>query len=179
MCPPSHGAEFPLMATSYSHTITWNAPIDRVYAMITDPAYQEKRSQAGSPLRAESSVTPSGDGATISVFRLMAIDPPGFLKNFVGNSIGIQETQVWSGPDSATILVEIQKQPGDVKGTIRLTESAGVTTVTIDAEIAVRVPLVGSKVEGYVAGILDKLLGHDDELGQAWLAGGGADSAAG
>ena len=159
------------MATRYAHSFTWDAPAAAVYAMITDPAYQEQRSQAGSPLRAESSVTPTAGGATISVFRQMAIDPPGFIKSFVGDSIGIQETQTWAGPTEADLLVEILKQPGGVKGTLRLSESGSSTVVTVDAEIAVKVPLVGGKVEGYVADILDRLLNKDEELGQAWLAG--------
>ncbi len=148
------------MATRYSHTFTWDAPAAAVFAMVTDPAYQAQRAQAGNPLRAES-----------SVFRQLSIDPPGFLKNFVGNSIGIQETQTWRDPTSATLLVEILKQPGDVKGTLRLSESGSTTTVTVDAEIAVRVPLMGGKVEGYVAGILDQLLAKDEAIGKAWLAG--------
>lgn len=158
------------MATRYQHTMTWDAPAAAVYAMITDPAFQEQRSQAGNPIRAESAVAPTGSGATVSVFRQMSIDPPGFIKNFVGDSIGIQETQTWTSPTTATLLVEILKQPGDVKGTVRLSESGGSTVVTVDAEIAVKVPLVGGKVEGYVAGILDKLLTKDEEIGKAWLA---------
>ena len=159
------------MATPYSHTFTWNAPLDAVHAMWTDPAFQERRAQAGSPIRAEATVTRTDRGAEISVFRLMRIDPPGFLKNFVGDSIGIQETQVWADPASGTLLVEIQKQPGDVRGNLRAVESGGVTTVTVDAEVSVRVPLLGGKVEGYVASILEGLLQHDAKLGSAWLAG--------
>jgi len=159
------------MATRYSHTFTWDAPPAAVHAMITDPVYQEQRAQAGSPIRAESAVSTGPDGTTISVFRLMAIDPPGFLKSFVGDSIGIQETQTWTSPTEATLLVEILKQPGDVRGTLRLRESGSSTVVTVEAQIAVKVPLVGGKVETYVAGIVDRLLDKDAELGKAWLAG--------
>lgn len=158
------------MATRYQHTFAWDAPASAVHAMITDPAYQEQRSQAGNPIKAESSVKPTADGATISVFRQMAIDPPGFIKSFVGDSIGIQETQTWTSPTEATLVVEILKQPGGVQGTLRLSESGGTTVVTVEAEVAVKVPLVGGKVEGYVASILDKLLDKDEELGKAWLA---------
>jgi hypothetical protein len=35
----------------------------------------------------------------------------------------------------------------------------------------VKVPLIGGKVESYVASILDRLLNKDDEIGKAWLAG--------
>jgi hypothetical protein len=167
------------MATRYSHTFIWDAPLDAIHAMWTDPVFQERRAQAGSPVRAEAKVTDTGAGVQISVFRQMRIDPPGFLKNFVGDSIGIQETQVWDTPASGTLLVEIQKQPGDVRGTIRAVESGGTTTVTVDAEVTVRVPLVGSKVEGYVASILQKLLDHDAELGKEWLSNPPSDAASG
>jgi hypothetical protein len=153
--------------------MTWDAPAAAVYAMITDPAYQDQRAQAGNPTRAEASVSNTADGATISVFRQLAIDPPGFVKNFVGNSIGIQETQTWTSPTTANLLVEILKQPGQVRGTLRLRESGTSTEVVVDAEIAVKVPLVGGKVEGYVADILDRLLTKDEEIGRTWLAGGG------
>lgn len=165
------------MATRYSHSFTWDAPLDAVYAMWTDPAFQQQRSQAGSPLRAESTVTPTADGAEISVFRLLPIDPPGFIAKFVGDEIGIQETQVWTGPSSASLLVEILKQPGDVRGTIRAAESGGATTVTVAADVAVRVPLLGGKVEGYVVGILDQLLNSDERLGRTWLASRGQSAA--
>lgn len=158
------------MATRYQHTFTWDAPAAAVYAMITDPGYQDQRSKAGSPIRAEASVAATAGGATISVFRQMAIDPPGFIKSFVGDSIGIQETQTWTSPTEAALVVEILKQPGGVQGTLRLSESGSSTTVTVDAEIAVRVPLVGGKVEGYVASILDRLLNKDEEIGRAWLS---------
>jgi len=161
------------MATRYSYTMTWDAPAAAVYAMVTDPAYQEQRAQAGNPIRAESSVSVTSSGATVSVFRLLTIDPPGFIKNFVGDSIGIQETQTWTSPTSATLLVEILKQPGDVKGTVSLGESGAATVVTVDAQIAIKVPLIGGKVEGYVAGILDRLLAKDEQIGKAWLGGGG------
>ncbi|WP_019878222.1 DUF2505 domain-containing protein [Sporichthya polymorpha] len=161
------------MATRYTHTFTWDAPPAAVHAMVTDPAYQEQRAQAGNPISAEASVTGGADGTTISVYRLMAIDPPGFLKNFVGDKIGIQETQTWTSPTEATLLVEILKQPGDVRGTIRLAESGASTVVTVEASIAVKVPLVGGKVESYVASIVDRLLAKDEELGKTWLAGGG------
>jgi len=161
------------MATPYAYSFTWDAPLDAIHAMWTDPAFQEQRSQAGSPIRAEAAEH------QISVFRLLRIEPPGFIAKFVGDSIGIQETQVWSTPESGTLLVEIQKQPGDVRGSIRAAESDGATAVTISAEVAVRVPLLGGKVEGYVVGILDQLMKSDERLGRQWLAARGEAPAAG
>lgn len=161
----------------YHHTMTYDAPGPVVFAMITDPAFQAERCQAGDPVHAESSVEPGvGDGVIINVSRRMRVEPPGFVKRFTGDQLTIAEMQEWhdSGGTLAvrdgTLRVEVPGQPADVTGTLRLDEVNGGTNVTVDAEVKVHVPLFGSKVEGYIAGILDKLLAKDAEVGTAWLA---------
>jgi hypothetical protein len=160
----------------YQHTLTYDAPAADVYTMLTDPAFQEKRSQWGRPVSANSSVTPGpGDGAIIGVTRTLTIDPPSFLKALIGTQITIIETQVWGDSGGAaarqgTLVVEIKGQPGGVNGTVKLAEADGKTTANVDAEVKVKVPLIGGKVESYVAGMLDKLLTKDAELGHDWLA---------
>jgi carbon monoxide dehydrogenase subunit G len=160
----------------YQQTMTYDAPAAAVYKMLTDPAFQQQRSQWGRPVASDSSVTPGpGDGATIGVTRTLSIDPPAFLKALIGNQITIIESQVWGDAAGAsqrqgTLVVEIKGQPGGVNGTVKLTEAGGRTTADVDAEVKVRVPLIGGKVESYVAGMLDKLLTKDAELGQTWLA---------
>jgi len=134
------------------------------------------RSSGRSPLAAESSVTPGpGDGAHIALTRTLSIDPPSFLKALIGNQITIIESQVWgdaggTATRQGTLVVEIKGQPGGVNGTVQLTELDGKTTADVIAEVKVKVPLIGGKVESYVAGMLDKLLTKDAELGKTWLA---------
>ncbi|HEY2834469.1 MAG TPA: DUF2505 domain-containing protein [Sporichthyaceae bacterium] len=160
----------------YSHTMTYDAPSPAVYSMLVDPAFQERRAQWGRPVAADSSVTPGpGDGAKISLSRTLQIDPPSFIKALVGNNITILESQTWADGDGASdrtgsLIVEIKGQPGGVNGTLHLFEDGGKTTVDLDAEIKVRVPLIGGKVESYIAGMLDRLLNKDAQLGQTWLA---------
>jgi hypothetical protein len=160
----------------YQHTMTYDAPVPVVYKMLIDPAFQERRAQWGRPVAADSSVTPGpGDGATIALSRTLNIDPPAFLKALVGNNITILEKQAWGDGNGATdrtgsLIVEIKGQPGGVNGTLHLTEQDGVTTVDVNAEVKVKVPLIGGKVENYVAGMLDKLLTKDAQLGREWLA---------
>jgi hypothetical protein len=160
----------------YRHTMTYDALAPAVYAMLIDPAFQQRRAEWGRPVAAESSVTPGpGDGATIALSRTLNIDPPTFLKALVGNNITILESQAWADADGAaertgTLNVEIKGQPGGVNGTLHMFSDGGKTTVDVDAEVKVKVPLIGGKVENYVAGMLDKLLTKDAQLGQAWLA---------
>ncbi len=163
----------------YHYAMVYEAPADRVYAMLVDPAFQTKRAQAGQPEHSEVTVTPGpGDGATVNVTRRMAVDLPGFIRKFTGSKLTLNEVQQWrdsaGSPDpvrDGTLKASITNQPGGVDGTLRVDEVGGSTTVSVDAEIKVSVPLVGGKIERYVAGMLDKLLAHEQVIGREWLAG--------
>ncbi len=161
-----------------THQMTYDAPAPTVYAMLTDPVFQDRRAQAGKPVEADASVTTTDDGGSeINVNRLLAVELPGMLQKLVGDNIRIKETQTWlAAPTDAMnrdgrIAVRIAGQGGGVDGTLRMTSTASETTVDVDATIKVNVPLVGGKIESYVAEMLVKFLNKEEELGRAWLKG--------
>jgi hypothetical protein len=123
-------------------------------------------------------VTPAPDGGSvITVNRLMAVDLPGMLQKLIGDKINIVETQTWRGAERAAlrrtgvIQAGMVGQPGGVDGTLLLEGTDSHTTVTVDADIKVNVPLVGGRVESFVADILLKVMSKEQEIGRAWLAG--------
>lgn len=164
----------------YTKQFTYSAPAADVYAMIIDPAFQTRRSKVGKPEHAEVKVTPGpGDGATVSLVRRMKFDMhlPAFVqKKFGGVKFTLTETQVW--PDSAgsatdrtgKLTASVQGYSGGAAGTLRLTETGGVTTVALNADVTVKIPLIGPKLEKVAAGMLDKLLARDQKIGSDWLA---------
>lgn len=160
----------------YQKTLTYQAAAADVYAMIIDHGFQTRRSKVGRPQHAEVTVAPGpGDGATVTLTRKMAIDLPAFVKKFAKPTFTLTEIQTW--PDAAgggqgragTLRATVAGYSGGTTGTMKLSESGGTTTVVIDAEIAVKIPLVGSKIEKVAAGMLDKLLSRDQQIGQDWL----------
>lgn len=161
----------------YQKTLTYEAPAADVYAMIIDPRFQTRRSKVGRPQHAEVSVVPGpGDGATVTLTRKMAIDLPAFIKKVAKPTFTLTEVQTWpdAGPAGAqgrtgSLRATVAGYSGGTTGALRLAENAGVTTVTIDAEIAVKIPLVGSKIEKVAAGMLDKLLSRDQQIGRDYL----------
>ena len=107
----------------------------------------------------------------------MAVDLPGFIAKLAGGKVTLNEVQQWrdSGGSTdpvrdGTIKATMAGQPGGVVGTLRIDEAGGSTTVSIDAEISVQVPLVGGRIERFVADMLDKLLAYEETLGREWLA---------
>lgn len=161
----------------YSNAMTYDAPPAAVYAMLVDEAFQTQRARAGDPQFAEAVVTPGlGDGAEVHLRRVMEVDLPGFISKLSGRHVTLRERVVWpdgggtTGGRAGSLTAAMEGQPGGVEGTLRITPVEAGTTVSLDAEISVRVPLVGGKIERYVAGLLDKLMRTEHELGTAWLA---------
>lgn len=161
-----------------THVMSYDAPAPVVYAMLTDPEFQDRRSKAGNPVECDASVTANADGgATIEVSRLLSVDLPGMLQKLTGGKIRIKETQTWApGPADADnrsgrIAVRLAGQNGGVDGTLTMSGTGDKTVVDLDADIKVNVPLVGAKIESSVAEMLVKFLSKEQELGRAWLSG--------
>ncbi|MGQ0844683.1 MAG: DUF2505 domain-containing protein [Sporichthyaceae bacterium] len=161
-----------------THVMTYDAPAGAVYAMLTDPEFQDGRAQAGNPLEASASVTAGADGgATIAVSRLLAIDLGGMLQKVIGDKIRIEETQTWlPGPLDAdaregALKAVIPGQPAGVNGRLVMSGAGAQTTIRLDAEIKVSVPMIGGKAESMIAEVLTKFLDKEEELGRAWLSG--------
>lgn len=159
----------------YSKTLTYVAPAAAVYAMITDPKFQQRRSKVGRPQHAEVSVVPGpGDGATVTLVRKMAIDLPAFIRKVAKPTFTLTEVQTWpdaggAGARAGSLRATVAGYSGGTTGTLRLTEAAGTTTVAIDADIVVKIPLLGPKIERVAAGMLDKLLSRDQQIGADYL----------
>ncbi|HEX3610680.1 MAG TPA: DUF2505 domain-containing protein [Sporichthyaceae bacterium] len=164
----------------FHHEMNYDAPAPAVFRMLTDPDFQAQRAKAGNPEQADSSVVVAPDGEVIiTVHRLMAVQLPGMLQRLTGDKIRIVETQTWHPSDleadeqTGRLQAGLTGQPGGVEGTLHLAGDQHSTDVVVDAEIKVNVPLVGGKIEGFIAEMLIKFLTKEEEIGRAWLGGGG------
>ena len=162
----------------FHHEMSYEAPAPAVYRMITDPEFQAQRAKAGNPVQADSSVVTESDGdVTITVDRLLAVQLPGMLQRLTGERVRIHETQTWRQADmeatrrDGRLTVGVAGHPGGVDGTLHLEGSPSATAITVEAEIKVGVPLVGGKIESWIAEMLTRFLTKEEELGRAWLNG--------
>lgn len=165
----------------YSHAMTYDADPATVYAMLVDQEFQARRATTGNPESSEARVERGpGDAATVTVTRRISQGVPSFVAKLAGGSLTLTELFRWpEATDAAEAAAHgrsgrldaaIEGQPAGVTGTLALAASGGRTTVTLEADIKVRVPLVGGKIERFVAEMLDKLMRAEHDLGRAWLA---------
>lgn len=148
-------------------TLTYDASAEAVAAMLDDPAFREE--VLARQKVARGSVDISGDVARIEQVR-SADDIPSFARRFVGDEIVIVQTETWTSPTAADIDIAIPGKPGEAVGTLTLTESGGTTTETVELAVTVRIPLVGGKVEGMIADLVEAALTVEQRVGAEWLA---------
>lgn len=163
-----------------TETITYAAPPETVYAMVTDEAFQQRKCIEAGAHRHEAAVSAVGDGAHRVVTKrdLPADDLPDFAKSIVGSTLSVTETYEWGaasadGSRSGTLTVEVAGAPVTMRSSVRLAPSAGGTAISIDGDLKASIPLFGGKVEKAAAPAVVDAIRSEQRTGRAWLAEAG------
>ena len=147
--------------------LTYDAPLEEVAAMLTDPAFRELVLERMHVVRGSVTVE---DGVVTLEQVQSSSGLPSFATKLVGDEIRIVQVESWRTTEHADVEITIPGKPGEMAGTATLVESDGRTTERVDLEVTVRLPFVGGKVEGLVADMLGKALDTEHRTGVEWLA---------
>ena len=143
------------MSTRFSHDLTYDAPQDAVDAMLMDQAFRERVCDAQGAIRKSVAITEESDGVRVVVDQVQTAEGiPGFARKFVGDEINLVQSETWVDAENAEVEVVIPGKPGEMTGSIHLSESGGVTTERLEMTIQVNIPLVGGKIEKLIACLL-------------------------
>ena len=150
---------------------------EEVYAVVTDPAFQQAKCEAttvGGPFSAE--VSGGQAGARVHTEReLPTSDLPDVVRSFVGEHLTIVEVFDWAAPGAdgsreAALDLHVKGAPVTLKGTLRLQPTATGTLETLDAELKANVPFIGGKIEKSASGPITTAITIETELLRKWLA---------
>ena len=160
------------MSTKFSLDLTYDAPMSDVDAMLMDTAFRERVCDAQGAIRKTVTITEDDGGVTILIDQVQTAQGiPGFAKKFVGDEINLVQTESWFDAENARVEVVIPGKPGQMTGTVNLSEAGGVTTERVEMEIKVNIPLVGGKIESLIADLLRSALKAEGRVGREYLAG--------
>jgi hypothetical protein len=159
------------MSRQLVHELTYDAPAERVTAMLADPAFREEVCDFIRATRRTVIIEPVGEGMHVTIDQwLRTSGVPSFAKKFVGEETNIVQREIWTTPLLGDIAVTIPGKPGDMSGTARIDEAHGVTTETVSLTIKVGIPLVGGKLEGLISGLLLSSLKAENKVGRDYLS---------
>lgn len=156
---------------------SWDAPADRVFAMLLDPKFQEAKCAATGALNFSVSVQEEGPVQVIETKREMSTEGlPDNVARLVGNTLKIVETQQWGdaagdGSRSADLEVAISGLPINYVGQIRMTPDGDSTSMAVEGDLRARIPLFGGKVESAAAPGISEGVQIEAETGRTYLAG--------
>jgi len=157
----------------FTHTSSYPADSATVFAMFADPAFRERVCTAQGSLRSSVSLALSDLGGEALVEQVLpAVGLPSYAAKFVGPEIEVRRRERWRDPADGNLEIGIPGKPGDLVATIRLDEADGATTVRYDGELSVSIPLIGGKLERFVADLFSSALDVEAQTGAAYLAGG-------
>ena len=155
-----------------THIATYDAPAAEVYAMLTDPAFREKASEATGVVSVEVTVEAEGKGQVVTLDQVQPTEGvPSFAKKFAGETTHVIAVESWSSPDEAALKVDTPGRPTDLHGIYRLEESGGKTHQRFEGEIKVKVPILGGKLEKVMADLFLEARDKEQATGAAWLRG--------
>jgi hypothetical protein len=155
---------------------TFDAPIDRVWAMFHDPdSHVTKFEKMGHHGVTVTEQDLTDDSLRIVITRQVDIEGiPGFAKKFIKPTNTVISDDRWERRSETEcggeFTLDTKGVPMAIKGQTSATADGDRTDYEVVVELKVNVPLVGGKLEGFGKGIVDKQLDEEFALGDAWLA---------
>lgn len=133
----------------------FQASIDTVFKLMTDPDFLVERSLAIGELEASCEVEDFDDKTEIRMQRVVKRELPSFLAKLFSSeqSLNTQETWLRDGDNWAgQVHIEVADQPVSLKGEFSLKTNTDTSCIyEIAYKAKANIPLIGGKVEKYIA----------------------------
>ena len=161
---------------AFSGDQTYDAAVDDVFALFTDPDVVRARYEAAGDRDIEIlECGPQGDGFVIRTSRTVDVDLPGFARKVLKPTNTMLQVDTWSARDldgarDADFAIEVKGSPVKVSGEARIEPTGdGATRHTVDGKLDVKVPLIGGKVASWAEGPSQQRLDAEYDFHRARL----------
>jgi hypothetical protein len=137
------------------------APIDKVYALLTDPRWLQERSAALGELSAKVKAKKGGGGVTLTMNRRVKRDLPGLVARVLSTEADLVFEEVWSaagedGERTGTLNMDAVGQPVRMTAKFALAPAGKGCVYRITHTCKSSVPLIGGAVEKFALGQVEK-----------------------
>jgi hypothetical protein len=163
------------MARSIDYRSTLAYPAERVFAAITDEEYLQARlREIGGPGSALLDHEATPEAARYELRQgLSEKDLPPIVGKVMNGDLAIVRTETLNrlqpGRYSGDVDVAIPGAPASASGTMALADDGDGSLFEVHADVTVRVPLIGGKIEEIVADQVRRLLEAETQFTVRWL----------
>jgi hypothetical protein len=153
------------------HELRYDAPPDKVYAMLGDRAFRDRVCSAMGVARHDVTIDLQAEGMEVSLdMDQRTHGLPSFARRIVGDTTRVIQSETWRG-HQADLRVRIPGKPGDIAGRTTLRSEGEGTVESFDGEAHIRVPLVGGRLEGLIEKLFIAGMDTEQTVGARWLEG--------
>lgn len=154
---------------------TYQAAPDRVWAILTDPAYREEVCAATGALSYDVDIDAGYGGGTVRVSRVLPAPGHKAVRKLVGDTVTVEQTETWGpaeedGTRRAELRLQVKGQPASMTGTSTLAPDGSGTALDVKGELKVRIPFVGGSLEKELAAAVTAGLAQELEAGRRYLS---------
>ncbi|SFK82349.1 Protein of unknown function [Amycolatopsis sacchari] len=162
------------MASRIEHHAEFSQGVDEVYAAQTsEPALRARLAEIGGQNAALLDYAPTADGVRFTLRQGVAADKlPSIVRNLHSGDLAVDRQETWTrsgGSYTGTARGTVSGVPGEINVRTEIGAEGGKTVLRATGEVKIRIPLVGGKLEGFVADQITKLLRREVELSAQWL----------
>lgn len=160
------------MSSTVDHVLLYpEASVRDVHDMLASPAFRERVCEFQGDLRHMIRIERDHDRMDVEVDRVQASNGvPSFARSFVGEEINFVQREVWSTPAKASLSIAIPGKPGQITGTLVLSEVRGTLEEHVRLNVKVGLPLIGGRLEALIGELLVHAMRAENHVGKKWLA---------
>jgi hypothetical protein len=150
-----------------THEVRYDASVDDVYTMLTDPAFREKAAGAQGATTVEVAV----DGGSVRIDMVSPnTDVPAFARKLTGASVHAIQAEEWTD-HASELTITTPKIPAGIHGRRVLVADGAGCRDTFDGEAKAHLPVIGGRLEKLLAEKLTEGWDVEHRLGVTWLEG--------
>ncbi|WP_018684807.1 DUF2505 domain-containing protein [Actinokineospora enzanensis] len=154
------------MTSRIEHRAGFPAPAATVHARLVDQGFLRERLRALGGQDA-ALVAYTTDGTTVGYTLRQGIPAaklPSVVRGLVKGDLVVERSETWRPHGDefvGTTAAAVAGVPGEIRGRYRLADTAAGSELRTDAEVKVRIPLVGGKIESVIAEQVRTLLANE------------------
>jgi hypothetical protein len=161
------------MSTPRRFSYDYPRDAESLAALLQNPEFLRWRAETAGDTNVEVTIQQKADGILVRVARDREVQLPAFAKKMFGSVNRVVDETLWNregGQWVARYEIEIPGIPGEVKGKSAIVPRASGCSFESAFEVTSRLPMLGSKVESFVADRIEETLRANAERNAQYLA---------
>jgi hypothetical protein len=165
------------MASPIEHRAEFSQGIAEVFAAVSDrDALQARLDAIGGQNAAVRTYSREDETVRFLLHQGVPAEKlPSFVRALHPGDLVVEREQTWTRAGAGytgTVQATVGGMPGEITARTELSAEGGTTVLRTSGAVRIRIPLVGGKVEGFVADQVTNLLQGEAEFTARWLAAG-------